>query len=310
MKLFEIINIVNANIKGKSKYKFKQPQNVESILNQENLDLTTKLNNMSITSTNSIHSQKENIFYQSVNNGPSTSTSYSQVSTSTNIPCNQSHDIPSMTPLTENLQKLADDNFLVNEFLEKMYNSRGMARGIGKIFSFITDPVLTNSTVESAMSCLSFRGGLISEVFLSSAFIMMFDNIIIPSTMIFESLFTYNYVLNSYFDLMDAWLADRLKDCAVSTQFPDAYSKANLNFMNKLKNSMCAYGDSLLCDRYSVLSELEDRGLLNKTYLNTDKIKSILDERTRISNIRYFPTEFYRDPYSYFFLQLSLVHLY
>lgn len=299
MKLFELINIVNANIKGKSKYRFNKSQNIESILNQENLE--TKLNNMSISDTNSIHGQKENIFYQSVNKGPSSSTTYNQVSTSSNIPCNQSHEIPTLAPLTKNLQKLADDNYLVNEFIEKMYNNRGMARGIGKIFSFLTDPVLMNSTVDSAMSSLSFRGGLISEVFLSSAIIMMFNDFTIPTGVVFESLFTYNYVITAHFDLMNAWLADRLNDCTVSTQFPDAYNKSNLNFMNKLKNSMSAYGDALLCDRYSVLSELEDRGLLNKTYLNTDKIKSILDERTRISKIRYFPTDFHRDPYSYFY---------
>jgi hypothetical protein len=217
-----------------------------------------------------------------------------------NISTSSINDNPEINTIFKcNINIIGNDNILINAFLEKMKELNGGPRIIGRIYNYLYDPTNIQGTIEYIMSDIKWKGGVISEVFLSSIPILITE-LNSSSTIICESLLSYQSIMDSHFDLLDAWIKDRIMDCNVSEFTPMRWTTKYQVKLGIIKEALKNYHQIIISDKNIVIKELINRDILKIQYVNTDTIKPILEEIGHKSNIKYFPSHFNFDPTSYF----------
>lgn len=199
-----------------------------------------------------------------------------------------------------NVDMLSDNNVLVHTFLNKMRESNSSPRMLGRIYDYLYDATNIQGPIEFIINDLKWKGGVISEVFLSSIPFLIPD--INASGMILsESILTYQNIMDTHFDLLDAWIRDRITDCtSISECTPERWTKKFLGKLHNIENNLENFHQIIISDRSIVMKELIDRGIIKGQYGNSDIIKPILQEIGTKSGARYFPSHFNLDPDSYF----------
>lgn len=199
------------------------------------------------------------------------------------------------------LEQLKIKNALVKLFLEKMENLTYSPGINGKMYGFLYDTTQINDNAENILNSLLCKCQIISEVFLVCAGAMATDQTINLSSvygMIDPMIFSYENVISSNFQLLDAWYKERLYDFSGLE-----YTKSRWSFSEQLKIHDVVYGcddqiRTMLFHEGIIKKKLSENGLSNEIFLNTDKISPILSKIAAIHDGKYFPYFTAKDSYA------------
>jgi hypothetical protein len=199
------------------------------------------------------------------------------------------------------LEQLKNKNALVNLFVQKMENLSYSPGINGKIYGFLNDTTQINDSAANILNSLQSKSAMISEVFLVCAAAMATDqtnNLSSVYGMIDPMIFSYENVISSNFQLMDAWYKERLYNFSGLE-----YTKSKWSFSEQLKIHDVVYGcdDQIRLMKYHeeiIQKKVWENGLSNHKFLDTDKISPILNKIAEIHGGNYFPDITAKDSYA------------
>lgn len=192
----------------------------------------------------------------------------------------------------EALDQLMNKNTLIKIFVKKM-EDLDYSPGInGQIRGFLYDITQINDSSTIILNSLQSKCEAISHVFLVCAAAMATDqtvNINSVYGMIDPMIFSYENVISSHFQLLNAWYKVRLYDLSGAE-----YTILKWKFSELLNIHNIILGcndqiDQMKIFEEKVQNELRENGLSNQQFLNTNIISPILKQIAALNGGNYFP---------------------
>jgi hypothetical protein len=200
------------------------------------------------------------------------------------------------------VELLGDDNLLVLCYLDMMksLHLEGIPT-IGAVHPYIHNVTNWKGPATYILRDTQWKGGMISETFLTSITYLASDNMCEGISML-EPWLTNQNVAISHFDLLDYWFQDKLLDFSGINYTYSKWTEADIKKIDEFIRLCTEHRNSIKEDKIKVLEELNRLGIAKDIYIKTDKVSPILKELNKIHGLdcRYFPGYIAENPDYYF----------
>lgn len=192
----------------------------------------------------------------------------------------------------EALDQLMNKNALVKLFVKKMEDLEYSPGINGQIRGFLYDTTQINDSAANILNSLHSKCEAISHVFLVCAAAMATDQTINTNSvygMIDPMIFSYENVISSHYQLLNAWYKIRLYDLS---GIEYTWSKWKFSEALNIHNIIVGCNDQInLMQLFeeSAQKKLRENDLSNQQFLNTNNISPILKQIAALHGGNYFP---------------------
>lgn len=208
-----------------------------------------------------------------------------------------------------NVTKLAEDNFLIRLFIDKIkqYDGKGGIEGIGKAYTYLRDGIPGGINSEYVMNAISHRGGVLMNQFyeMSAGIATVYSSVHVNMDLhihpefVFglplNELLTSEYVINTQYQFMDAWLTDRLQDLTGIEKTSRHWSREETKFIKESYETCYKLRDQIQIEKSQILNRIRELGIANYPFQGHKEgpvkpiLKEIFEEYPYVRRYSLFP---------------------